>query len=115
MIRNEIPKAALAEKESISQESIHSSTGSHGIIQQFQPFQEQLLTVEELDKVLDIDHLTNPDHKKVKRSRLIREVNDESQKAFGQPLIIRKKNQEDKRYLLYEISTNVIPEEGGKE
>ncbi|NVJ87800.1 MAG: hypothetical protein HWE15_15965 [Algoriphagus sp.] len=107
MVRNALARAHQWEGEaqpansnSLSQTSI----GSHLIIHQFQPFEGQLLTVDELDQVLDIAHLPNPDHKKVKRSRLIREVNQQSQATLGHPLITRKKNPEDKRYLLYQIS-----------
>ncbi|NVK50716.1 MAG: hypothetical protein HWE09_13185 [Cyclobacteriaceae bacterium] len=107
MVQNALAKISPEEEESIASNSAklsNTTIGSNGIIHQFQEFEGQLLTVEELDQVLDIAHLPNPDHKKVKRSRLIKEVNQHSQATWGHPLITRKKNPEDKRYLLYQIS-----------
>ncbi|TFV97396.1 hypothetical protein E4S40_01700 [Algoriphagus kandeliae] len=85
-------------------ENMDNGIESNGWIHQFHPFKGRLLTVEELDKVLNIDHLPNPDNKKVRRSRLIKEVNQHSEQELGYTLITRKKNPEDKRYLLYEIN-----------
>lgn len=107
MVRNALAKISPENEVSIASNSAklsNTTIGSNGIIHQFQEFEGQLLTVEELDQVLDIAHLPNPDHKKVKRSRLIKEVNQHSQATWGHPLITRKKNPEDKRYLLYQIS-----------
>ncbi|MCS5489163.1 hypothetical protein [Algoriphagus limi] len=76
-----------------------------GLFHHIHSYQGKVLTADELDKVLNIDHLPNPDNKKVKRSRLIRELNLQSEETLGFPLITRKKNPDDKRYLLYEINS----------
>lgn len=78
------------------------------LLELFEPFQGKLLTVEQLDQILLIDDIPNADHKKVKRSRLIKEVNQVSESYSGEALIIRRRNPEDKRFMIYEIQSTVF-------
>ena len=64
---------------------------------------EMLLSNQELDEVLEIDDDINTDSKRVKRSRIIQEVNSEYQLMAGKELITRQRDPKDKRYMLYRI------------
>ena len=63
----------------------------------------QTLQVEELDRVFEIDHLPNPDYKRVRRSRLIAEINSRFALLHGKELIKRQRNKADKRLVEYLI------------
>lgn len=64
---------------------------------------EVLLSNQELDDVLEINDDINSDSKRVKRSRIIQEVNQEYQLMAGKELITRQRDPKDKRYMLYRI------------
>lgn len=64
---------------------------------------EQLLTNQELDIILGITDELNADSKRVKRSRIIQEVNAEYQLMAGKEIIIRQRDPKDKRYMLYQV------------
>lgn len=66
-------------------------------------YQGKDLAVEDLDKILKIDSLSSLENKKVRRSRLVKEINHFSEHKWGFQLIKRKRNPNDKRYFLYEI------------
>lgn len=63
----------------------------------------QSLQVEELDRVLEIDHLPNPDYKRVRRSRLVSEINARHHALNQNELIKRRRNNYDKRLVEYVI------------
>jgi len=65
--------------------------------------QGRVLTMEEFDRLLKIDSLSSEESKKVRRSRLIKDINRQSEDKLGYTLINRKRNPLDKRYLYYEI------------
>jgi hypothetical protein len=66
-------------------------------------FSGQLLTTEQLDQLLGIDQQANFDSKRMKRARLINEVNEQYLANTGKELIERDKKPEDRRYVYYKI------------
>lgn len=64
----------------------------------------KLLDTDELDQVLKIDGIKSMDYRKVRRSRLILALNELAKEKNGFPLIKRKRNNKDKRFLQYQIS-----------
>jgi hypothetical protein len=62
------------------------------------------LTTEEFDKILGIHEITNFDSKRIKRARLIKEINLRYEEKKGMGLITRIKNPEDKRFVYYKIT-----------
>ena len=62
------------------------------------------LNTEEFDSVLGIHEITNFDSKRIKRSRLIKSINKQSEEKNGFPLITRIKNSQDKRFVFYRIT-----------
>lgn len=67
------------------------------------PFSGQLLTTETLDQLLGIDQQANFDSKRMKRARLINEINELYLAQAGKELIERDKKPEDRRYVYYKI------------
>lgn len=67
------------------------------------PFSGQLLTTETLDQLLGIDQQANFDSKRMKRARLINEINEQYLEKAGKELIERDKKPEDRRYVYYKI------------
>lgn len=67
------------------------------------PFSGQLLTTETLDQLLGIDRQANFDSKRMKRARLINEINEQYLALAGKELIERDKKPEDRRYVYYKI------------
>ena len=63
----------------------------------------KMLNTETLDKILCIDELENIDSKRLKRSRMITEINKKYKKTHKKDLITRGKNPEDRRFVYYEI------------
>lgn len=63
----------------------------------------QLLTTEALDQILGLDELTNFDSKRMKRARMVRDINEQYQAQKGKELIVREKREQDKRYVFYKI------------
>ena len=57
----------------------------------------------ELDVLLNIDDDKNSDSRRVKRSRIIQDLNTEYQELAGKELIIRHKDPQDKRYIIFQI------------
>jgi hypothetical protein len=66
-------------------------------IQLLLPYSGQLLTTETLDQLLGIDTQANFDSRRMKRARLINEINEHYLAQAGKELIIRAKKPEDKR------------------
>lgn len=74
-----------------------------GIIEQLVLFAEQRIDSEKLDNILGIQRLENIGTKRLKRSRLITRINEVYEEREGKPLIIREKDQDDKRFVFYKI------------
>ncbi len=67
------------------------------------PYSGQLLTTETLDQLLGIDDQANFDSRRMKRARLINDINEKYFAQEGKELIVRDKKPEDKRYVYYKI------------
>ena len=67
------------------------------------PYSGQLLTTETLDQLLGIDSQANFDSRRMKRARLINDINEKYFAQAGKELIVRDKKPEDKRYVYYKI------------
>jgi len=67
------------------------------------PYSGQLLTTEALDQLLGIDDQANFDSRRMKRARLIKDINEKYFDQAGKELIVRDKKPEDKRYVYYKI------------
>lgn len=63
----------------------------------------QFLTTEALDQLLGIDSQTNFDSRRMKRARLINDINEQYLAQAGKELIVREKKEEDKRYVYYKV------------
>jgi hypothetical protein len=72
-------------------------------IQLLLPYSGQLLTTETLDQLLGIDTQANFDSRRMKRARLINDINEQYLAQAGKELIVRDKKPEDKRYVFYKI------------
>lgn len=66
--------------------------------------QGQLLTKDELDKILQLPNSKNSDSLKVLRSRAVISVNERSMVSYGVELILREKDIHDKRVILYRVN-----------
>ena len=62
------------------------------------------LSTDEFDRILGIHEIPNFDSKRIKRARLIKEINLKYEEKKGTALITRIKNQEDKRFVYYKIT-----------
>jgi len=67
------------------------------------PYSGQLLTTEALDQLLGIDDQANFDSRRMKRARLIKDINEKYFDQAGTELIVRDKKPDDKRYVYYKI------------
>lgn len=65
----------------------------------------EIIDLQDLNKLLEIDSLTF-ESRRAKRSKLISEINKRFMVNTGNNLIIRKRNNKDKRYIKYEIGGN---------
>jgi hypothetical protein len=72
-------------------------------IQLLLPYSGQLLTTDTLDHLLGIDSQANFDSRRMKRARMINEINEHYLAQTGRELIVREKKVEDKRYVYYKI------------
>jgi len=63
----------------------------------------QAMNSDELDMLIGINDDPNPDSRRVKRSRIIQDLNTEYKQLEGKVLITRQKDPKDKRYMLYHI------------
>jgi hypothetical protein len=72
-------------------------------IQLLLPYSGQLLTTDTLDQLLGIDSQANFDSRRMKRARMINDINEHYLAQTGKELIVREKKAEDKRYVFYKI------------
>jgi len=63
----------------------------------------KLLTSNEMDDLLGINSAMSQDSKRVKRSRIIKSVNEDYKLKKGKKLITRQRDEKDSRYMLYKI------------
>lgn len=56
-----------------------------------------------LDKLLEIDHLKNDDLRKVRRARLVKQLNAAASTQFGHEIIQRTRLKDDRRMMAYKI------------
>jgi hypothetical protein len=63
----------------------------------------KMLNAEALDKILGLDELENFDSKRLKRSRMVTEINKKYKQIHQKDLITRSKNPDDRRFVYYEI------------
>jgi len=61
------------------------------------------LKSDELDDLFQIKYDLNYDSRRVRRSRIIRDLNMEYQKLEGKDIITRQKDPKDKRYVIFRI------------
>jgi len=74
------------------------------ILQQLKLHTGEKLSTEEFDTLLGIHEISNFDSKRIKRSRMIKSINNRYEEKNGFPLITRIKNPEDKRFVFYKIT-----------
>jgi len=67
------------------------------------PFFGNTLSSDQLDDILGINSQLNYDSSRAKRSKIIRDLNKESKELYGKELISRVRNEEDSRFINYEI------------
>ncbi|MCM0042311.1 MAG: hypothetical protein NBV61_06050 [Algoriphagus sp.] len=67
------------------------------------PYSGQSLSTEVLDQLLGIDSQANFDSRRMKRARMVRDINDQYLAQKGKELIVREKREQDKRYVFYKI------------
>ncbi|MEY3648403.1 MAG: hypothetical protein RLZ13_1288 [Bacteroidota bacterium] len=72
-------------------------------IQALLPYSGQELTTEKFDQLLELDSQTNLDTRRMKRARLIKDINQYYLTQTGRVLIVRNKMYDDKRYVTYLI------------
>ena len=96
LVKKTLPKKKMEEPEEQPAKRLEP-------IQLLLPYSGQLLTTETLDQLLGIDTQANFDSRRMKRARLINEINEHYLAQAGKELIIRAKKPEDKRYVFYKI------------
>ena len=96
LVKKTLPKKKMEEPEEQPAKRLEP-------IQLLLPYSGQLLTTETLDQLLGIDTQANFDSRRMKRARLINEINEHYLAQAGKELIVRAKKPEDKRYVFYKI------------
>jgi len=72
-------------------------------IQALLPYSGQELTTEQFDQLLELDSLANLDTRRMKRARLIKDINQHYLAQTGRVLVTRNKMSDDKRCVTYFI------------
>lgn len=96
VVKKTLPKKKLEETEEQPSNKLEP-------IQLLLPYSGQLLTTETLDQLLGIDGQANFDSRRMKRARMINDINEQYLAQTGKELIVREKKAEDKRYVFYKI------------
>jgi hypothetical protein len=73
------------------------------------PYSGQVISQKQLEEILGVQDIKNQDLRKVRRSRAIKELNDQMQKILDKPFIQRERDEQDKRVIHYQIAK--IPKE----
>jgi hypothetical protein len=74
-----------------------------GIISKLESVSGQTLDIADLDKILGIHNIPNLDNRRVRRSRMVMDINTNYRFSKGKDLIRRVKKSDDKRYTYYTI------------
>lgn len=74
------------------------------IIIELENLMGKAIMTEELDKILKLDDIENPDNKRVKRSKMIADINLRYKVANNIDLIMREKDEKDKRFVVYIVN-----------
>jgi hypothetical protein len=74
------------------------------IIGRLLPYANRFVEADTLDEILGITNIDNPDYRKVKRSRLVKAINEVYKEKKKATLIERKRLPQDKRLVKYKIS-----------
>jgi len=84
--------------------TIFSSTlGSYILL--LQKENGKLLTTQELDQIIEVTKLENLESQRIKRSRLINDINKKYQETNGKDLINRSRISKDRRFIKYLITS----------
>jgi hypothetical protein len=97
---------ARFKKEKPGKETSHEVTEISlitGIIKKLESVSGQTLDIDELDKMLEIHNIPNLDNRRVRRSRIVTDINTNYRISKGKDLIKRVKKSDDKRYTYYTI------------
>jgi hypothetical protein len=84
-------------------EEVLEETEDYNLLDKLFAYDGQKLSTEEFDRILGIAEISNFDSKRIKRARLIKGINLQYEEKKGVSLITRIKNQEDKRFVYYQI------------
>jgi len=74
------------------------------LIEKFMERSGKTLQVDELDAILEILQMRNQDYRRVRRAKLINDINSRFKARNGNELIGRNRNTVDKRIMEYPIS-----------
>ena len=96
VVKKTLPKKKIEEPEEQPSKRLEP-------IQLLLPYSGQLLTTETLDQLLGIDSQANFDSRRMKRARMINDINEHYLAQTDKELIVREKKAEDKRYVFYKI------------
>jgi hypothetical protein len=73
------------------------------IIKKLESVSGQTLDIDEFDKMLGINNIPNLDNRRVRRSKIVTDINTNYRISKGKDLIKRVKKSDDKRYTYYTI------------
>ncbi|MDB4089262.1 hypothetical protein N9544_06515 [Flavobacteriales bacterium] len=76
---------------------------SSSILKKVMAYSGENFKSDELDELFKINYDLNYDSRRVRRSRIIRDLNMEYQKLEGKDIITRQKDPKDKRYVIFRI------------
>jgi hypothetical protein len=82
---------------------VNNPDGIIGVIQKLTPSTGQTLDIDALDLLLGIHDIPNFDNRRVRRSRIIMDINTNYRYMKGKDLIKRVKKSDDKRFTYYNI------------
>ncbi|MFC5191120.1 hypothetical protein ACFPIK_05030 [Algoriphagus aquatilis] len=80
----------------------------NNLVSILRPYSGQVISQEEMDKILGIDSLINQDLRKVRRSRAIKAINDHGLERHGKPMIQRVRDEQDMRIIRYLIEDEAL-------
>ena len=80
----------------------------NNLVSILRPYSGQVISQEEMDKILGIDSIINQDLRKVRRSRAIKAINDHGLERHGKPMIQRVRDEQDMRIIRYLIEDEAL-------
>jgi hypothetical protein len=94
---------------SVNSTSEQPSKSTNNIIEKYisrlQKQNGNTLSTKELDEILDVTQLENIESQRIKRSRMINEINKKYLETYGKELINRSRITNDRRYISYLITS----------